>query len=290
MDATTRTLAVADAEIVHHVHGPLPPADGAPALLMIGQPMTSEGFSELAARFPDRTVITYDPRGLGASRRADGRTDNSPQTQAEDLHALIGEVGGPVEVFASSGGAVTGLALVAAHPEDVSVLVAHEPPLLRILPDAEAAVRAEAAVTEAYRRRGWGAGMAAFIAMVTWPGEFSDAFASRPLPEPARFGLPEADDGSREDPLLSGTSAAITGYLPDVEALGRASTRVVIAVGEESAGVLTGRTARVAAELLGTEPVIFPGGHGGFHTLDPMHPGRPGPFAERLREVLAGAR
>lgn len=290
MDVTTRTLAVADAEIVHHVHGPLPPAAGAPVLLMIGQPMTSGGFAELAARFPERTVVTYDPRGLGASSRADGRTDNTPQTQAEDLHALIEDVGGPVEVFASSGGAVTGLALVAAHPEDVRTLVAHEPPLLRILPDAEAAVRAEAAVTEAYQRSGWGAGMAAFIAMVSWQGEFTDDFASRPLPGPARFGLPDADDGSRQDPLLSGTSAGITRYVPDVEALGRASTEVVIAVGEESAGLLTGRTARAAAELLGTAPVVFPGGHGGFHTLDPMNPGRPGPFADRLREVLAGAR
>lgn len=289
MDITTRTLALTDAEIVHHVRGPLPPADGSPVLLMIGQPMTSDGFAELAALLPERTVVTYDPRGLGASTRSDGRTDNTPRTQAEDLHALIGELGGPVEIFASSGGAITGLALVAAHPEDVSTLVAHEPPLTRILPDAEGAARAEAAVTEAYQQRGFGAGMAAFLAMVSWQGEFTEDFASRPLPDPIRFGLPDTDDGTRGDPLLSGSSAEITRYVPDVEALIGGPTRVVVAVGEESTGTLTGRTAQATAELLGRSAVIFPSDHGGFHTLVPGSPGQPEAFAARLREVLAGA-
>jgi pimeloyl-ACP methyl ester carboxylesterase len=289
MDVTTRTLALPDAEIVHQVRGPLPPADGSPVLLLIGQPMTGDGFAELADLLPERTVVTYDPRGLGASTRSDGRTDNTPQTQAEDLHALIGDLGGPVEIFASSGGAVTGLALVAAHPEDVTTLVAHEPPLIRTLPDAEQAERAEAAVTDAYQQRGWSAGMAAFLAMVSWQGEFTEEFASRPLPDPAQFGMPAGDDGTREDPLLSGTSAAITRHRVDVDALTKASTRVVIAVGEESAQSLPARSARSTAEMLGLSPVMFPSDHGGFHTLVPGSPGRPEAFAARLREVLAGA-
>lgn len=287
MDVRTRTLALPDANIVHHVRGPLPAGEGSPVLLMIGQPMTSEGFTELAAHFPDRTVVTYDPRGLGESTRADGRSDNRPQTQAEDLHALIGELGGAVEIFGSSGGAVAGLALVTAHPDDVVTLVAHEPPLIRLLPDAEGAARADAAVTEAYQQRGWGAGMAAFINMVSWQGEFTEEFANRPLPDPAQFGMPTADDGSRDDPLLSDASVEVAGYVPDVEALREASTRVVIAVGEESGENLTGRTARATAELLGQQAATFPSDHGGFHTFDPMNPGQPEAFAARLREVLA---
>lgn len=289
MQAESRSLTLPDAEIAYRVRGPLPPDGGKPVLLMIGQPMTSEGFTELAAHFPERTVVTYDPRGLGGSTRRDGRSDHDPQRQAEDLHALVAELGGPVEIFASSGGAVTGLALVSAHPTDVATLVAHEPPLIGLLPDAERARSADAAVREAYRRRGWGAGMAAFIAMVSWQGEFTEEFAARPLPEPAEFGLPAADDGMRDDPLLSGSSAAVSGYAPDPESLRPARTRVVIGVGEDSGTTLTGRTAKAAAQLLGKSAVAFPGGHGGFHSLDPLDPGRPEAFATRLRAVLAGA-
>src|ERR687883_475374 len=131
---TTHTLETADAGIAYDVRGPLPTADGRPPLFMIGQPMDASGFGALAAHFPDRTVITYDPRGLGRSARKDGRVDHVPTVQAGDVHAVIRALGGgPVEMFASSGGAVTALALVAAYPTDVTVLVAHEPPLVPVL-------------------------------------------------------------------------------------------------------------------------------------------------------------
>src|SRR4051812_45593943 len=124
---TTRILTTAEADIAYDVHGPLPAADGRPVLLMIGQPMDASGFRTLATYFPDRTVVTYDPRGLGRSSRKDGRLDHAPTVQAADVHAVIGELGaGPAEMFASSGGAVTALALVAAYPNDVTTLVAHE--------------------------------------------------------------------------------------------------------------------------------------------------------------------
>ncbi|MBF6481012.1 alpha/beta fold hydrolase, partial [Nocardia cyriacigeorgica] len=139
---TTRFLDTGDADIAYEVHGPLPTADGRAPLVLIAQPMDATGFAALVEQFPDRTVITYDPRGLGRSTRRDGRIDHSPTVQAEDVHALIESLGaGPVELFASSGGAITALALVTAHPGDVSTLVAHEPPLLAVLPDAAAAER-----------------------------------------------------------------------------------------------------------------------------------------------------
>jgi pimeloyl-ACP methyl ester carboxylesterase len=138
---TTHVLETPEADIVYDVHGP---ADGSrPPLLMVGQPMEASGFSTLASYFADRTVVTYDPRGLGRSVRKDGRVDHIPTTQAGDLHGVIQALGaGPVDVFGSSGGAVAALALVTAHPDDVSTLVAHEPPLVGVLPDAAAAERA----------------------------------------------------------------------------------------------------------------------------------------------------
>ena len=283
----THTLETPEASLVYDVRGPLPPADGRPPLVMIGQPMTADGFATLASHLPDRTVVTYDPRGLGRSTRKDGRTDHDPEVQAGDVHALIQALGaGPVEIFASSGGAVTALALVAAHPADVTVLVAHEPPLIPVLPDAAAAERARAGFRDAYEAKGFGAGMAAFIAMTSWEGEFTDDYFAQPAPDPAAFGLPAEDDGTRGDPLLSDRSWAVSSYRPDVEALTAAPTRIVIAVGEETGNTFTGRTSVAAAELLGQEVTVFPSHHGGFAGDEFGYPGQPEAFARRLREVL----
>jgi pimeloyl-ACP methyl ester carboxylesterase len=288
---TTRTLHTAEADIAYDVHGPLPTADGRPPLMMIGQPMTAGGFDSLVPLFPDRTVVTYDPRGLGRSIRKDGRVDNSPTVQATDVHAVIETLGaGPVEMFASSGGAVTALALVAAYPDDVLTLVAHEPPLIPVLPDAEPAERARAAVRDVYQARGRSAGMAAFIAMTSWRGEFTDEYFAQPAPDPAAFGMPAEDDGSRDDPLLSDSSWAVSSYMPEVQALAAATTHVVIAVGEESDGVFTGRTSAAAADLLGQQATVFPSHHGGFLGPESGYPGQPEAFAARLREVLAAER
>jgi pimeloyl-ACP methyl ester carboxylesterase len=283
----TQKLVIPEAEIVYDVSGPLPTGGGRPPLFMIAQPMDASGFRTLASYFPDRTVITYDPRGLGRSVRKDGRVDNSPTVQARDVHAVIEALGaGPVEMFASSGGAVTGLALVAAYPNDVTCLVAHEPPLLALLPDAQAAERAQAGVRNAYEAKGSSAGMASFIAMTSWRGEFNDDFFARPTPDPAQFGMTAEDDGSRDDPLLSDRSWAVTKYRPDFDALTAAPTRIVIAVGEESAGTITGRTSVVTAELLGQQATVFPSHHGGFMGAESGYPGKPEAFAGKLREVF----
>lgn len=284
--AQTRTLDVPGATLTYDVRGPLPTVDGAPPLLLVGQPMDASGFATLATYFTDRTVVTYDPRGLGRSVRTDGSLAHDPVVQAEDLHLLVATLGaGPVELFGSSGGAVTALALVAAHPDDVTTLVAHEPPLLRVLPDAQEAFAAERRVQEAYRQRGWGAGMATFIALTSWHGELTDEFGSEPV-DPAVFGLPTHDDGSRTDPLLSGASAPVTDYQPDVPALTGATTRVVIAAGIESKDLMTWRASQALADALGQELAVFPSHHGGFLGPELGHEGEPEAFAARLREVL----
>ncbi len=288
---TTHTLETAEADIVYDVRSPLTTADRRSPLFMIGQPMDASGFHALASHFPDRTVITYDPRGLGRSIRKDGRVDSTPTVQADDVHAVIDALGvGPVDVFASSGGAVTALALVAAHPNDVTTLVAHEPPLIPVLPDAVAAERARAGVRDAYEAKGRTAGMAAFIAMTSWRGEFTDDYFDQPSPDPAHFGMTADDDGSRDDPVLSDRSSPVTSYRPDLEALAAAPTRIVIAVGEESAGIFTGRTSVATAELLGQQATVFPSHHGGFLSADSGYGGQPEAFARRLREVLGEGR
>ncbi|MER7278482.1 alpha/beta hydrolase [Dactylosporangium sp. NPDC000244] len=287
MTQTTHTLALPGVDLVYDVTGPLPAADGRPLLFMIGQPMAADGFRALAAHFPDRTVVTYDPRGLGRSVRTDGVATDSPQEQAADLHRLAEALGaGPVDVFASSGGAVTALEWVSTHPGDIAVLVAHEPPINAVLPDAEAANRARARFNAAYEANGSGAGMAAFIAMTSWKGEFTEDYFAQPDPDPAMFGMPTEDDGRRDDPLLSRRAWAITDYRPDAAALSAAPTRIVVGVGEESAETYTARTAEGVAALLGHEVTVFPSHHGGFVGGDSGYAGKPAEFAAKLREVL----
>jgi pimeloyl-ACP methyl ester carboxylesterase len=284
---TTHLLETTGAEIAYDVRGPLPTADGRPPLLMIGQPMDASGFGTLASHLSDRTAVTYDPRGFARSTRTDARIDNVPTVQADDVHAVIEALGaGPVEMFAGSGGAVTALALVAAYPDDVTTLVAHEPPLIPVLPDAAAAERARAGFRDAYEARGWGAGMAAFVAMTSWRGEFTDDYFAQPAADPAQFGMPSEDDGSRDDPLLSDRSWAVSSYRLDVDALAAAPTRVVIAVGEESLDTFTGRTSVATAELLGQQATVFPSHHGGYLGGEYGYAGEPEAFAHKLREVL----
>jgi pimeloyl-ACP methyl ester carboxylesterase len=233
-------------------------------------------------------VVTYDPRGAERSTRTDPTSPVTPEVHADDLHRLIQAIGsGPVDLFASSGGAVNALALVSRHPEEVRTLVAHEPPLASVLSDREHALAAARAVHETYQRRGWGAGMAHFIAVSSHQGPFTAEIAGQPAPDPAMFGLPTEDDGARTDPMLGQHLIAVTHHEPDVDALRSASTPIVLAAGEESEGQMASRGAFAVAERLGTKPVMFPSGHGGFLGGEYGQTGQPDAFAAKLREVLA---
>jgi hypothetical protein len=137
-----------------------------------------------------------------------------------------------------------------------------------------------------YEAKGSGAGMAAFIAMSSWRGEFTDEYFAQPAPDPAQFGMPAEDDGSRDDPLLSDRSWAVSSYRPDVDALAAAPTHIVIAVGEESLDTFTGRTSVATAEMRGQQATVFPSHHGGFLGGEFGYGGQPDAFARKLRDVL----
>ena len=70
------------------------------------------------------------------------------------------------------------------------------------------------------------------------------------------------------------------GWLPDIAALKAAPSRIVIGIGEASAGQICDRTSRALAEQLGIEPTMFPGGHVGFAE-------NPAEFAPRFRAAIA---
>jgi pimeloyl-ACP methyl ester carboxylesterase len=259
-----------------------------PKLLMIGLPMGASGFETLAGLFPERTVVTYDPRGVERSERTDDAKESNPEQHADDLHRLISALGdGPVEIFGSSGGAVVGLALVARHPEQVKTLVAHEPPSAPVLPDSKEALAATEDIHATYQREGFGPAMGKFLALSMTKGPIPADFTDQPPVDPAMFGLPTEDDGRRDDALLGQNIIGTTHYELDLDAVAAAPTRIVIGAGAESEGEMANRAAYGVAERLGKDVVVFPSHHGGFVGGESGWRGEPEAFAATLREVLA---
>ena len=283
----THTLDVPGATLTYDVRANDPSTE--PVLLMFASPMGAAGFETLSGYFTDRTVVTYDPRGAERSKLADSASQSTPDVHGDDLHRLISELdAGPVDIFASSGGATNALALVSSHPEQVRILVAHEPPLAQLLPDREEALAAVRDIDQTYQRDGFGPGMAKFMNIVMHKGPVPADFGDQPA-DPAMFGLPTEDDGSRDDVLLGQNLVTSLQYRPDIDALRDASTRIVVVAGAESEGELSHRGAEAVAHQLGTKPVTFPSHHGGFLGGEYGQTGDPEAFAAALRKVLEGS-
>lgn len=280
----TRTIGDGEDTITYDVHGDLSTATAEhPALFLFGAPMDATGFQLLAAHFDDRPVVTYDPRGAG--RNPVGTSDITVQQHAEDLHRVISALeAGAVDAFGTSGGGVNLLALIAAHPEDVRIAVVHEPPVAEFLPDRDAVLAVAADLKRTFAEEGDGAALAKFIAFVMLDGVVPDGYLDGPAPDPAMFGLPTADDGSRTDPLFR-NMPAILSYVPEADALRARGARLVIAAGVESGETMPARAARAVAAAVGIAATEFPSNHGGF-TEEPGFPSDPDGFAARLREVL----
>jgi pimeloyl-ACP methyl ester carboxylesterase len=266
---TTRTVAVPGARLRYHVRG------SGPLLLIVGAPMAAAEFAPLAhALADDHTVVTADPRGTAGSTLDDPTQDSTPELRADDVAAILDDLGAAsADVFGSSGGAVTGLALVARHPQRVRTLVAHEPPVLELLPDAEHQRAATEDIIATFHRDGHLAAFAQF--MITAGYDLPQPDDDMPMPEPTEQDLADAARFFVHE--LRGT----TRYVPDVAALTRGPARVVLGIGVDSGGLLTYRTTHALGDRIGVAPVEFPGDHGGFL-------GAPGEFADTLRLVLAG--
>lgn len=260
---SNHTVTVPGARLHYEVRGQ------GPLLLILGAPMAAAEFAPLAhALAGDHTVVTADPRGVAGSPLDDPDQDSTPELRADDVAAILDDLGAvSADVFGSSGGAVTGLALVSRHPGRVGTLVAHEPPLLELLPDAAEQRAATDDIIATFARDGMFAAWGKFMANAGF-----DVPTDAPeMPAPSDQELRDAAHFFNHE--LRGT----TRYLPDVEAL--KNGRVVLGLGEESGHLLTQRTTTALADLLGVRPAMFPGDHGGFMSA-------PGAFAEALRAVL----
>jgi pimeloyl-ACP methyl ester carboxylesterase len=280
----TRTVDVPGATLTYDVHAPETRSSKRP-LFIFGSPMGAAGFEQLVGHIRDRTVITYDPRGMDRSTRERG-SELTVEVHAEDYHRVVEAVGiKPVDAFGSSGGGMCGLHWVVAHPEDVHTIVSHEPPLITLLEDRQMAIDAHADIVDTYQRNGFGPAMAKFIQLVMHQGLLPDDYLDRPAPDPSQFGLPTEDDGSRDDLLLSG-NLAMPPFEPDAGALRASPVRIVPAIGTVGPGTLAGRGGEALAHLLGVEPAIFPGDHGGFASNQWSPHNDPAALAAKLVELL----
>ncbi|MHA3023330.1 alpha/beta fold hydrolase [Mycobacterium sp. BMJ-28] len=271
-ELVSRSLDVPGARLHYEVRG------RGPLLLVLGSPMAAADFLPLAhAMAGDHTVLTYDPRGLGHSSIEDPDQDATPALRADDVVALLDAVGAEsADVFGSSGGAVTGLALAAAHPNRVRTLVAHEPPLLELLPDADRHRAATEEIIATFHRDGVEAAWMAFMAHAGFDLDDPDAGPPPgPEPTPDERAKQLADAGRFFDHELRDT----TGYLPDIAALTAGGARIVVGLGVESGHLITDATTRALSALLDRQPIMFPGDHTGFIGL-------PGEFADALRSAL----
>jgi pimeloyl-ACP methyl ester carboxylesterase len=224
-DATIHTLDVPGARLYYERRG------SGPLLLMIGSPMDSTGFAPLAdALADDYTVVTYDPRGIGNSSLQDTTQDVTPEQQAEDVHRLLSALGGqPADVFGSSGGAVVGLALVTAHPDQVRTLVAHEPPVVELLPD-RVRVRAQIQdIYDTYRADGADKAMQKFMAHAGLGDALGQEDAARWEPSPEEMAR-AGDLGSIGRPLAATQQLAQEAHGPPLVWLGSADCRTGCAI------------------------------------------------------------
>ncbi|MFE4330091.1 alpha/beta fold hydrolase [Streptomyces sp. NPDC056831] len=266
--ATVCSLKVPGARLHYEVRG-----EG-PLIVLVGAPMDAAAFAPLAGLLAtDHTVLTTDPRGINRSKLDEPDQDSTPQLRADDLSRLIAHVdAGPAIVLGSSGGAVSALALAQTHPDQVHTIVAHEPPLIELLEDRE------------QLRTGTEDLIATYLAgdvTGAWKKFFAQAGITMPEPviEQTFGGERDPQQAADERRWFAHEMRASTYWQPDPAALRAATIRIVVGIGDDSAGQLCDRTSRALAQSLGTEPTTFPGGHTGFVET-------PDVFATHLRTVI----
>ncbi|MFD7813556.1 alpha/beta fold hydrolase [Streptomyces sp. NPDC059785] len=247
-----------------------------PVLLVLpggaGHPM---GLEELTGRLAERfTVVTYDPLGLAHGRLGRPVGEQRVRAWSDGAHRVLAGVvprGGQAYVFGTSSGGVAALDLLARHPEGLRHVVAHEPPVVEVLPDAAGQRAMFQEVYAAYRAAGLDAAGARL-------GAGLEERAPGPLPGGDPLS-PEEEAASPFALFLAHVLVPFTGYAPDVGALRALSGRLTLGAGAGSKGQLPHRTAAAAARLCGAGLAEFPGGHLGAV-------GHPAEFAGLLTEVL----
>lgn len=266
------TLKVPGATLYYEVLG------SGPTLLVIpGGPQDAGVFAELSQRLADRyTVVTYDPRGNSRSSFDGEIKPLLMDQQADDAAALIEAVGnGPAYVFGTSGGAQIGLNLAARYPELVKALVAHEPPSIMLMNDPSEAIAADKALHDTYVKDGVDAAMGMFFSMNGLEDGGDEVEAPPQVEMPPEEAETFARVSGNFEYWLAHGMMPLSLYTPDVATLKSGIPKIVVAIGEASAGQPIEEMSLALTNKLGIQPTPFPGDHMSF-----------GPQAAEFAEVL----
>jgi pimeloyl-ACP methyl ester carboxylesterase len=266
-----------------------------PVLLLVpGGSGDAAGYAQVApALAADYTVVAYDRRGFGRSPldqpAADGSAgdgsagDGRLAADVEDAVALIdlavaehGAVEGPAFVFGSSSGAIVALHLLVAHAGRLARVVAHEPPLVGLLPDGDEWPALLQSVHDVYVRDGQDAAMNYFGARLGMPAGALPPVDGLPPHLAELIGRLRVNQRFWFEHELRQYPVAT----PDLDALAAHAGKLTLAGGVESKAFMPYLPNLVIAERLGTRVVDMPGDHVGYVT-------RPAEFAAALRDVLA---
>lgn len=251
------TLKVPGATLYYEVRGK------GPLLVIIpGGPEDAGVFAELAAGLAEtHRVVAIDPRGNSRSMFDAAPAELDLAVLADDVAALIGELGGgPADVFGTSGGAQIGLELVRRHPQLVGTLVAHEPPSMMLMADPSAGIAGTEELYRIYQDEGVDAAMGFFFGGNGLEEDGPPDFGDMP-PEAAET---MARVSGNFDYWLAHGVKPLSYYKPDVAALKASGTEIVVAIGEASSGQPIEAMAAALADALGVAPVSFPGDHTSF--------------------------
>lgn len=234
---------------------------------------------ELASSY---TVCTWARRGYSASKFTEDSPNLSPEyrlaTDADDAAALIAHLSPstPAYVLGSSSGAIVSLTLLQRHPDSVNFLIAHEPPLTKVL-GAEGAqvLGAFQAVTDTYTQQGIPPAIAMFKGALASPGSSEYEFA-------AQMGTPENEPNLRfffENELAKYTAAEVDVAKLKAEA---SKGKVTLVHGLETENPFFQAVVAKLGGEIGVQIQGMPGGHLGFAS-------KPKEFAVEVRKLLGAA-
>jgi pimeloyl-ACP methyl ester carboxylesterase len=270
-------LEVPGAQLYYEVWG----GDGPLLLLIPGGNGDADSFAPVASRLATRyTVVSYDRRGFSRSPLAEPPDDSKRiGLDVDDASRLIEHAGtGQADVLGSSSGAIVALELLSRRPGQVRTLVAHEPPLMTLLSDADEQLAFTEAVHATYQREGLQAAMGKFAAGMGLRGlrPPGDAELPAPLQETMTRTLTNLEFWIEHELLV------YPRLTPDMEALRAHSAQLVLAGGDESRekNLPPCRPNMVLAERLGLTVVDFPGDHVGYGS-------HAAAFADQLVAVIA---
>jgi pimeloyl-ACP methyl ester carboxylesterase len=276
-------LPVPGAELYYETRG-----TGPVLLLIPGGNGDAGPFAPLSQLLADRfTVVTYDRRGFSRSPlRGDVPADRLA-TDTADVIALLDAVAPPdpvaqagagsprAHILGSSSGAIVALDVLARHPDRIATCVAHEPPLISVLPDRDEWAAFFDTMVAIYRAEGTEVAMAVFNERMGMTGGALPDAAT--LPPHVREMVERMLTNQRfwfDHELLQYPSTEL-----DFDALATHRDALVLAGGRESRDLMPYQPNLVIAARLGRTVVDFTGDHIGYAT-------HPVEFAAELAAVL----